>query len=60
MPEFTQVDYQNLAAIVSLAKFEGVQQAAALLVLHDKLLKAAADVPIAAPYQRPDIVLEKE
>lgn len=41
LPEFTQVDYQNLAAIVSLAKCEGIQQAAQLLVLHDKLLKAA-------------------
>lgn len=45
MPEnFTQVDYQNLAAIVSLAKCEGMQQACALVVLHHKLLQAAEEM----------------
>lgn len=44
MPEFTVTDYQNLAAIVSLAKVEGIQQASALLVLYDKLQKAAEEM----------------
>jgi hypothetical protein len=44
---FTKEDFLNLAAIVSMAKCEGVNQAMTIVVLHDKLLKAANPAPTA-------------
>lgn len=39
---FSKEDYLNLAACISMAKVEGLQQAAWLVTMHDKLIKAAA------------------
>jgi hypothetical protein len=43
---FTRDDYLNLAAVVSMAKVEGIAQASWLLVTHEKLVKAANPQPI--------------
>lgn len=43
---FTREDYLNLAAVLSMARVEGIAQASWLVVTHDKLVKAANPQPV--------------